>query len=341
MANLSQVIYINEEDYSTLLSEGEIEKNGETYYYDESALYVIKDVSVPEYAETAGYASEAGSAARATQDASGNNIVQTYDKKPLIITIYESRNSNSLPEGTYTSITNALAENREVIIKEIMDESADEILYYNFSIDYSIDSDSYLFYNSKSSRILTVYDDDSLDSESESPSTHSHGYIGSNGILNSSTTIASGDKLLFTDSSESNKIRAYSVAFDGSTTTKALSQKGTWETFYQKSSSGIPATDLTYAVQTLLTAAGTALQPSDITTLTNKVTALEDLVATDSDAVIDKFNEIVGFLNGINATDSLSGILEDIAAEISAKYSKPSNGIPATDLASEVLTDLV
>lgn len=105
---------------------------------------------------------------------------------------------------------------------------------------------------------------------------------------------------------------------------------------YHKPSGGIPSTDLASAVQSLLTAAGTALQPSDITTLTSKVTALEELVATDSDSVIDKFNEIVAFLNGINASNTLSGMLGDIATQIGAKYTKPSEGIPSTDLASDV-----
>lgn len=47
------------------------------------------------------------------------------------------------------------------------------------------------------------------------------------------TTIANGDKLVITDASNSNKIERTSIVFDGSTTTKALTQKGTWETFLQ------------------------------------------------------------------------------------------------------------
>ena len=46
-------------------------------------------------------------------------------------------------------------------------------------------------------------------------------------------TIASGDKLVVTDSSDSSKIARTSVSFDGSTTTKALTPKGTFETFLQ------------------------------------------------------------------------------------------------------------
>lgn len=47
----------------------------------------------------------------------------------------------------------------------------------------------------------------------------------------SEVTIANGDKVIIADSSDSNKVKRASVAFDGSTTTKALSQKGTFETF--------------------------------------------------------------------------------------------------------------
>lgn len=78
MANLSKVIYINEEDYSTLVGGDTITKNGKTYSYDSTALYVIKNVSPPEYANTAGYANSAG---RATGDRNGNDIRETYATK--------------------------------------------------------------------------------------------------------------------------------------------------------------------------------------------------------------------------------------------------------------------
>ena len=81
MANLEKVIYINEVDYSTLVNGGSITKSGVTYTYDETALYVIKDVGAPEYAETAGYATSAGTATKATQDGSGNAITETYATK--------------------------------------------------------------------------------------------------------------------------------------------------------------------------------------------------------------------------------------------------------------------
>ena len=48
-------------------------------------------------------------------------------------------------------------------------------------------------------------------------------------------TIANGDKLVVTDSSNSNKVSHTSLSFDGSTSTKCLTQKGTWETFSNNS----------------------------------------------------------------------------------------------------------
>lgn len=64
------------------------------------------------------------------------------------------------------------------------------------------------------------------------PSSHTHGNIQNGGTLQATDiTIANGDKLVVTDSSDSSKIARASISFDGSTATKCLTQKGTWETF--------------------------------------------------------------------------------------------------------------
>ena len=112
MANLKKVIYINEEDYSTLINGGSLVIDGTTYTYEENALYVIKNAGPPEYAETAGYATNAGTSQVAVTDASGNNIAATYGKKPLIIEVNESDAGTNLEQGTYDSITQALAYGR-------------------------------------------------------------------------------------------------------------------------------------------------------------------------------------------------------------------------------------
>lgn len=64
------------------------------------------------------------------------------------------------------------------------------------------------------------------------PSSHTHGNITNGGaITDTAVALASGDSLAFVDSSDSSKIKKTSITFDGSTATKALTQKGTWETF--------------------------------------------------------------------------------------------------------------
>lgn len=62
-------------------------------------------------------------------------------------------------------------------------------------------------------------------------SSHAHGNITSAGAITSNATIASSDRLIIRDNSDSSKLTSSSITFDGSTTTKALTPKGTWETF--------------------------------------------------------------------------------------------------------------
>lgn len=64
------------------------------------------------------------------------------------------------------------------------------------------------------------------------PASHSHGNITNGGAITADgVSLGSGDSLAFVDSSDSSKIKKSSITFDGSTATKALTQKGTWETF--------------------------------------------------------------------------------------------------------------
>ena len=68
--------------------------------------------------------------------------------------------------------------------------------------------------------------------DGKASSTHTHGNITNAGALQTNDVpIDSGDKLVITDSSDSNKVARASAAFDGTTTTKALTQKGTFEDF--------------------------------------------------------------------------------------------------------------
>ena len=62
------------------------------------------------------------------------------------------------------------------------------------------------------------------------PSSHTHGNITNGGTITSDTTVASGDKIVIIDA-DNNKVARSGIAFDGSTTTTALTPKGTFETF--------------------------------------------------------------------------------------------------------------
>lgn len=59
---------------------------------------------------------------------------------------------------------------------------------------------------------------------------HSHGFLTNEGTINSEATIASGDHLVITDTSELGKVNRSTLAFDGVSADKALTRAGTWET---------------------------------------------------------------------------------------------------------------
>ena len=157
MANLRKVIYINEEDYSTLINGDSLVIDGTTYTYEENALYVIKNAGPPEYAETAGYATNAGTSQVAVTDASGNNIVATYEKKPLVIEI--ERGDVSVQPGTYNNIKTAIANKRNVIVKF---EDANEFYYLPLIYDGDLVGDPYMFCSSDEYTFngINIYDDD-------------------------------------------------------------------------------------------------------------------------------------------------------------------------------------
>ena len=61
-------------------------------------------------------------------------------------------------------------------------------------------------------------------------SDHVHGHINNNGTITSNgVDLASGDRLAIVDSSDSSLVKKTNISFDGSTTSKALTQKGTFE----------------------------------------------------------------------------------------------------------------
>ena len=79
-----------------------------------------------------------------------------------------------------------------------------------------------------------VMGNDTRLTDARTPSSHTHGNIQNNGTLQTNdVAVQNGDKLVVTDANATtaNSVVRSSIAFDGSTATKCLTQKGTWENF--------------------------------------------------------------------------------------------------------------
>ena len=99
---------------------------------------------------------------------------------------------------------------------------------------------------------------------------------------------------------------------------------------------GLSTEDFTSALKSKLE----GLSNYDDTALANAISGLETrlntLVSGDASTAIESFNEIMAFLDGIKDTQDLAGIVAAIEQQIAGKYTKPSGGIPASDLAPDV-----
>jgi hypothetical protein len=105
------------------------------------------------------------------------------------------------------------------------------------------------------------------------PSSHTHGNISNSGTISSaSVTVANGDYIVISTSANNGKLERAKLMFDGSTATKALTQKGTWETFskLELGTGSTQAAKGNHTHTTSLTEAGT----SQITLKSNTVYTL-------------------------------------------------------------------
>lgn len=82
----------------------------------------------------------------------------------------------------------------------------------------------------------------------------------------------------------------------------------------------------------------------DDTTINNALSSLQTqintIVSGNASTAIESFNEIIAFLNGVTDSQSLDSIIASIEQQIAAKYTKPTTGIPKSDLNSAVQTSL-
>ena len=101
---------------------------------------------------------------------------------------------------------------------------------------------------------------------SRTPTSHTHGNITNDGKLQTTdVAVANGDKLVITDASDSGVVARTSITFDGTTTNKALTPKGTWEEFSGASpSDSTPLMDGTAAAgSSMAFARGDHVHPTD------------------------------------------------------------------------------
>lgn len=85
---------------------------------------------------------------------------------------------------------------------------------------------------------------------------------------------------------------------------------------------GLSKNDFTDTLKSKLEA---ITSPEDLTALQTRVAAIEKLVESDTDGAINKFNEIVAFLEGVKDTETLDGL-------VSGKVDKEAGkGLSAND----------
>lgn len=86
---------------------------------------------------------------------------------------------------------------------------------------------------------------------------------------------------------------------------------------------GLSAEDFTTALKNKLASLpDTAVDSNTFDALRENVTALEGLIESDSNGAINKFNEIVTFLEGVSDTSTLRGLLGEIAGQYSDAASR-------------------
>lgn len=105
-------------------------------------------------------------------------------------------------------------------------------------------------------------------------SSHTHGSITNAGAITANTAIANGDRLVFSDNSDSGTLKRASITF-GNSTTQYLANNGTWQTLPTVSVSQTltSGTEIGSVNNTKLYAPA----PYDDSALATRVTALENL----------------------------------------------------------------
>lgn len=191
------------------------------------------------------------------------------------------------------------------------------------------------------------------------PSSHTHGNITNAGALQTTdVAIATGDKLVITDASNSSKVARASLTFDGSTATKALTQKGTFETFLTSAdvpegasaSTTTPAMDGTATAGTETSfARGDHVHPSDTSRVptTRKINGLDltvdrNLVTEGSDVTTGgktiEFATPTGTMHAYDA-DAIDGKMTKVGQQLAQVYVPKTTTVNGNALSGDITLD--
>lgn len=152
---------------------------------------------------------------------------------------------------------------------------------------------------------------------SRAASSHTHGSITNAGAITSDTTVASGDKLIISDSSDSSKLKRSNVSF-GTSTTTYLRNDGTW---------GTPAGSSTDTKVTQTLSAGNSTYPLLFTNTADKTATSTDTARFTTSAKVNAYTGDItaGMYNGVRVEVNSGGSLvitdeENVGVETSEYF---------------------
>ena len=111
---------------------------------------------------------------------------------------------------------------------------------------------------------------------------------------------------------------------NGNIITNTYATKSEVNAKYTKPTTGIPASDLAdnYVTETELGSKGYATTSSVSSSISSIQSQIDTLVSGNASEAIESFNEITAFLEGVEDTETLEGIIAGIETQISGKASK-------------------
>lgn len=205
---------------------------------------------------------------------------------------------------TYTEISNALTDGKIVFVKRnggylplVRDGSGyvDGHVFSGVVGTLNNLSDTQLVY-----AFCNSQDTWSMQTFTPAERIHTHGNITSGGALQTTdVSVANGDKLVITDASGGGLVSRSDIEFDGTTDTKALTKKGSWEDFQEPLVSGT----------NIKTINGTSILGSgDITVASGgtPIPTADEVAEFDSDAHMNSTDmttaQVDDFVDGLNVS---------------------------------------